>query len=138
MPLKGSLPVNFNPDQPELAPLQTDLQKQIFELGVQNPAANLYSPTFIENSGQMFQSMFDGLNEIVVGRMELSELDRLLDLVVREAVDPDEGREVRVEAGERGAAVPPDHPGPAPDPPGRTARSAGCRGSPAAGGSASR
>ena len=33
-------------------------------------------------------------------------LDRLLDLVVREAVDPDEGREVRVEAGERLRARP--------------------------------
>lgn len=74
----GSLPVNFNPEEPELAPLRTDLQKEIFELGVLNPAANLYSPTFIENSGQMFQSMFDGLNEIVVGRMDISELDRLV------------------------------------------------------------
>ncbi len=74
----GSLPVNFNPDEPELAPLRTDLQKEIFELGVINPAANLYSPTFIDSSGQMFQSMFDGLNEIVVGRMDISELDNLV------------------------------------------------------------
>lgn len=73
----GSIMVNWNADEPELAPLVTDEMRAIYELGVDNPARNLYSPTMIENSGIMFQTVTDILNEIVVGRRDLDALDEL-------------------------------------------------------------
>ena len=73
----GSILVNWNADQPELAPLETDEQRAIYEIGVDNPARYLYSPTMIENSGLMFQAVTDILNEIVVGRKDVSAVDEL-------------------------------------------------------------
>lgn len=73
----GSIMVNWNADEPELAPLATDEMRAIYELGVDNPARNLYSPSMIENSGIMFQTVTDILNEIVVGRRDLDALDDL-------------------------------------------------------------
>jgi putative aldouronate transport system substrate-binding protein len=74
----GSLGVNWNPDEPELGPLQTDEQKAIYAIGIDNPAQNLFSPTSIEETQTLGQLVADTLSGIVTGREDISALDGMI------------------------------------------------------------
>lgn len=74
----GSLGVNVNAEEPELGPLQTDEGNAIIKLGIDNPAANLFSPESIDKGTTLSQIVQDGLNNIYTGRADISGLDQII------------------------------------------------------------
>lgn len=74
----GSLGVNWNAEEPELGPLQTDEQKAIYSLGIDNPAQNLFSETAIAENQTLGQLVADQLSSIVTGRDDISSLDSMV------------------------------------------------------------
>jgi putative aldouronate transport system substrate-binding protein len=74
----GNLLVNFVDTEPDKGPLITEAQKKVYELGVSNPAANLYSPTAIKNNQTLSQLIADTATSIVTGREDIPALDGLI------------------------------------------------------------
>lgn len=74
----GNIAVNWNEQQPELAPLATDEGNAIYAIGIDNPAANLFSPAAIENGSTIAQIITDGINNIITGRADMSALDQVI------------------------------------------------------------
>jgi putative aldouronate transport system substrate-binding protein len=74
----GSLGVHWNAEEPELGPLQQEEQKAILALGIDNPVANLFSPTAIEEGGTLSQLIADTLSNIITGREDVSAVDTLV------------------------------------------------------------
>jgi len=73
----GSLGVNWSAEEPELGPLQTDEQKAIYEIGIDNPVQNLFSPTSIQEGQTLSQLIADTLSNIITGRDDVSAIDTL-------------------------------------------------------------
>ncbi|MBA2469513.1 MAG: extracellular solute-binding protein [Chloroflexia bacterium] len=74
----GSLGVNWNAEEPEIGPLLTDEAKAIYEIGIDDPAQNLFSPTAIQEGGTLGQLVADTLSNIVTGRDDISALDTMI------------------------------------------------------------
>ena len=74
----GPLGVNINADQPELGPIATDEGNAIYKIGIDDPSANLFSPTAITKSSTLGQIVKDGLASIVTGRDDISKLDGMI------------------------------------------------------------
>ncbi len=74
LPLIG----NINADQPELGPIATDEGNAIYKIGIDDPSANLFSPTAINKSSTIGQIVKDGLASIVTGRDDISKLDGMI------------------------------------------------------------
>jgi putative aldouronate transport system substrate-binding protein len=74
----GSLGVNFVDTDPSIGPVMTDIQKKTYEIGIDDPAANLFSPASIKNGPTMSQLVADTLTAIVTGRDDLSSLDTMI------------------------------------------------------------
>ncbi|MGC4105568.1 MAG: extracellular solute-binding protein [Thermomicrobiales bacterium] len=73
----GSLQVFWNPDDPTIPPLQQQEQIKVLEIGIDNPAQNLYSPTQISESPVLSQIINDAVTSIVTGREDISSLDKV-------------------------------------------------------------
>jgi putative aldouronate transport system substrate-binding protein len=74
----GNLLVNVNAEQPELGPLGTDEGNAIIALGIDNPAANLFSPEQIDKGPTLSQIVGDGLTDIITGRSDMSKWDQIV------------------------------------------------------------
>ncbi|MDQ3655902.1 MAG: hypothetical protein M3457_12590 [Chloroflexota bacterium] len=74
----GSLGVNWNAEEPEIGPLLTDEAKAIYEIGIDNPVQNLFSPTAIQEGGTLSQLVADTLSNIITGRDDISALDTMV------------------------------------------------------------
>jgi putative aldouronate transport system substrate-binding protein len=70
--LTGGLLVNYTPDNPRTAVLETTLQKKILKLGVDDPTANLFSPTAVRKGAELGQMVYDGETAVITGRRPLS------------------------------------------------------------------
>jgi putative aldouronate transport system substrate-binding protein len=73
--LTGGLLVNYTPDHPQTAVLETTLQKKILKLGVDDPTANLFSPTAVRKGAALGQMVYDGETAVITGRQPLSYVD---------------------------------------------------------------
>lgn len=74
----GAQLFHVTPEQPEIAPLLTDEGNAIIELGIDNPAANLFSPEAIDKGPVLSQIISDGLTEIITGRADMSKWDQIV------------------------------------------------------------
>jgi putative aldouronate transport system substrate-binding protein len=74
----GNLLVNFVDTEPDKGPLITEYQKKIYELGISNPASNLFSPTAIKEGQTLSQLIADSTTSIVTGRADMTQLDALI------------------------------------------------------------
>ena len=74
----GNLLVNVNAEQPELDPLATDDGNAIYELGFDDPTANLFSPAAIDKGSTLSQLITDGITDIITGRADMSKLDQII------------------------------------------------------------
>lgn len=77
--LGGPLPVNWNAQQPELGPIQTDEQTAIYALGIDNPVSGLFSPASISEGGTLSQLVADTVSNIITGRDDVSAVDTLVE-----------------------------------------------------------
>jgi putative aldouronate transport system substrate-binding protein len=71
--------VLFSPDRPQQ--YATDIQgdeKAMADVAIQDPTLGFYSPTYSAQQALLDQALSDGVNDIVVGRSQLSELDGLI------------------------------------------------------------
>jgi putative aldouronate transport system substrate-binding protein len=73
--LTGGLLVNYTPDNPQTAVLETTLQKKILKLGVDDPTASLFSPTAVRKGAELGQMVYDGETAVITGRQPLSYVD---------------------------------------------------------------
>lgn len=75
----GSPLVFVNAEQPDIAPLQTDEGNAIIKLGIDNPAANLFSNAAINNGPTLSQLIGDAITSIITGRESMEFWDKTLD-----------------------------------------------------------
>ncbi len=68
-------PTFYYPDEPELALTVMDLAIRHFDIGIDNPALTLYSPTNVSNGPALNQFGVDSINAIITGRSTFEELD---------------------------------------------------------------
>lgn len=72
----GRMPVNVNPLQPEIGPLITDEQNAAYAIGLDNPVANLFSPTDVDEGGLLWQIVDDEISNFITGRGDMEAVDR--------------------------------------------------------------
>lgn len=75
----GSLGVNAVPSNPEIGPLLTEEAKAIYEIGIDDPSANLFSETALAEGSTLSTLVADTLSNVITGRDDLSALERLPD-----------------------------------------------------------
>lgn len=73
----GAPLVNAVPENPEIGPLLTEEAKAVYEIGIDNPAANLFSETSIDEGGTLSTLIADTIANVVTGRDDLSALENL-------------------------------------------------------------
>ncbi|HEX4215333.1 MAG TPA: extracellular solute-binding protein [Candidatus Dormibacteraeota bacterium] len=77
--LCGTTEVNYYfSHQPNEATLIQKFQEQQLQQSVADPTVNLYSPTWVQQAGNLIQVQQNGYNDIFVGRKPLSSLNDLI------------------------------------------------------------
>jgi putative aldouronate transport system substrate-binding protein len=76
--IAGSPGVHVNPTEPELARIFQEEQELILSIGIDNPAANLFSETAIKESGTLGQLVADTIASVVQGREGIEAVDTLV------------------------------------------------------------
>jgi putative aldouronate transport system substrate-binding protein len=71
-------PVLYNADYPEFASVVHQEESDFIALGIKDPTAGLYSPTYAEKNATLAQLLLDGSNNIVFGRNPVSDWDGIV------------------------------------------------------------
>lgn len=75
----GPLPVHIDPVTPLLGPYMADLDRKALEIGIDDPAANLFSPTAISDTSGTDQGLTDARNDFVLGRGSMADIDAAIE-----------------------------------------------------------
>jgi putative aldouronate transport system substrate-binding protein len=71
-------PVLFDPLDPNFVKVAHPIETAAHDLAVVDPTVGLYSPTNATKGATLTQSMWDGVNQILFGRADISTLDGLV------------------------------------------------------------